>query len=142
MKTVMFCGHRDELFTQEQKDWLIKTTEQLILEGATVFYLGGYGDFDSLAKKTVLELKKKYPQIHPVQVLAYLDKKEEFPTEIETVYPPLEKVPKKYAILRRNQWMVENSDVIISAVRYGWGGAQKTLDYAKKKEKMIFSYTE
>ncbi|MCI8418964.1 MAG: hypothetical protein HFF79_00435 [Oscillospiraceae bacterium] len=49
-------------------------------------------------------------------------------------------VPPRFAILRRNQWMVEAADVLISGVLYDWGGAAKTLDHARKKRKVIIQY--
>ena len=55
----------------------------------------------------------------------------------DTIYPPLENVPKKYAIIRRNEWIVENADVVIACVKYSWGGAAKTSQYAKRKKKAI-----
>ena len=55
----------------------------------------------------------------------------------ETVYPPLESVPKRYAISRRNEWMVRESDIVIAYVIRGFGGAAKTLEYAQRKKKRI-----
>ena len=58
----------------------------------------------------------------------------------ETVYPPLESVPKRYAISRRNEWMVCESDGVVAYVMRGFGGAAKTLDYARRKKKAIICY--
>ena len=60
----------------------------------------------------------------------------------ETVYPPLESVPRRYAILRRNEWMIQRCDVLIAYVTHGWGGAAKTLAYARKRKKTILAYGE
>lgn len=57
-----------------------------------------------------------------------------------TAYPPLENMPPRYAIIKRNQWMVSDSDVVISGVTHSWGGAANTLDFAKNKGKVIFQY--
>ena len=43
---------------------------------------------------------------------------------------------------RRNEWMVRRSDVIVAYVLHSWGGAAKTLDYARKKKKIILQYEE
>lgn len=56
----------------------------------------------------------------------------------ETVYPPLESVPKRFAISRRNEWMVRESDIVVAYVTHSWGGAAKTLEYARRKKKQIF----
>ena len=54
-----------------------------------------------------------------------------------TVYPPLESVPRRFAISRRNEWMVQESDTVVAYVTHGWGGAAKTLDYARRKNRRI-----
>ncbi len=55
----------------------------------------------------------------------------------EMIYPPLERVPPKYAILRRNEWMIDKATVLFACVRHAWGGAAKTLAYAKRKNIII-----
>ena len=60
----------------------------------------------------------------------------------ETVYPPLESVPRRYVILRRNEWMIQRCDVLVAYVTHGWGGAAKTLAYARKRKKTILAYGE
>ncbi|MBQ6922498.1 MAG: hypothetical protein IJQ66_05345, partial [Clostridia bacterium] len=54
------------------------------------------------------------------------------------VYPPLESVPRRLAIIRKNEWMVNESDYIIAYV-WHYGGARNTLDIAKRKNKPIFN---
>ena len=57
-----------------------------------------------------------------------------------SLYPPLESVPKKLAIVRRNRWMVDQADVVVRYVLHSWGGAATTLEYAKQKKKRIISF--
>ena len=57
-----------------------------------------------------------------------------------TVYPPLESVPRRFAISRRNEWMVSESDVVVAYVIRGFGGAPRTLDYARRKKKPIIRF--
>ena len=45
----------------------------------------------------------------------------------------LENVPPKYAIIRRNEWMVDKADLLLAYITYGWGGAARTYRYAKRK---------
>ena len=87
-------------------------------------------------------LKGRYRHIRLVLVLPYLDSALSREGYDETVYPPLESVPRRYAVLRRNEWMVQRSDVIVAYVLHSWGGAAKTLDYARKKKKIILQYEE
>ena len=138
--TVTFCGHSnlyDSDGTIGAK--LVEVLEQLVAEGADQFYLGGYGSFDALAAKTVKDLQKAHPQIHSTLVLPYLNRQYNEKLYDDTTYPPLEEVPRRYAISRRNEWMVDQADVVVSYVDHGWGGAAKTLEYAQRKKKRIIS---
>lgn len=139
--TVTFCGH-SKLYNQssEFSKWLDLILPSLIEGGADTFYLGGYGDFDSLAAAAVRRQKATYPHIEAVLVLAYLNQEVDATRYDNTTYPPLENVPPRYAIVRRNEWMVRESSVVISGVTHGWGGAAKTLDYARRKQKVIVQY--
>lgn len=137
---VTFCGHAQVAQIEVVKAWLCAVTQRLIERGATTFYLGGYGAFDSLAAAVLREQKKRYPQIELVLVLAYLDARKSISAYDNTVYPPLESVPRRFAISHRNRWMVDTSDVVVAYVLHDWGGAATTLRYAKRKKKQIISY--
>lgn len=138
---VTFCGHREVREPEKVRKWLYETVEGLIREGADCFYLGGYGQFDSMAAGVVRELKSKHPQIRSVLVLPYLDRGYDVSEYDESNYPPLENVPRRYAISRRNEYMVDNADVVIAYVLYSFGGASKTLRYAERKHKRIVRYS-
>ena len=140
--TVTFCGHSQIYQIGDFSKWLDIMLPSLIEGGASTFYLGGYGDFDSLAAAAVQRQKAVYPHVTAILVLAYLNREADISCYDDTTYPPLEKVPPRYAIIRRNQWMVNESDVLISGVTHSWGGAAKTLDYAKTKGKVIFQYPQ
>lgn len=112
----------------------------IIKQGVNIFYLGGYGAFDSLAAAVLRKQKTQYPEIELILVLAYFDTKRDTSGYDSTVYPPLETVPRRFAISHRNRWMVENSDVVVAYVLHDWGGAATTLRCARKKKKQIISY--
>lgn len=139
---VTFCGHREVQDPERVRKWLYETVEGLILEGADCFYLGGYGQFDTMAADVVRELKNKYLHIRSVLVLPYLDREYDTSGYDESIYPPLENVPRRYAISRRNEYMVDNADVVVAYVIYGFGGASKTLKYAECKQKRILCYDD
>lgn len=140
--TVTFCGHTQISQSEKIENWLYDVTQKLIEQGATTFYLGGYGAFDSLAASVLREQKKQYPQIKLVLVLAYLNTGKNTSGYDSTVYPPLETVPRRFAISHRNRWMVEASDVVVAYVLHDWGGAATTLRCAKQKKKHIISYRD
>ena len=137
---VTFCGHSKIYQTGDFSKWLDIILPSLMEGGAATFYLGGYGDFDSLAAAAVRRQKAVYPHITAILVLAYLNREIDTSRYDSTTYPPLENVPPRYAIVRRNEWMVRESDAVISGVTHGWGGAAKTLDYARRRQKVIFQF--
>jgi len=134
---VTFCGHGDIFYSNETQKLLYSCIEELIHNGANEFFLGGYGSFDILAAKTVHELKQKYSNISSVLIIPYINREYNLDLYDSTIYPPLEKVPPRYAISKRNEWMVENADIIIAFTKYSFGGAVTTLNYAKRKKKRI-----
>lgn len=137
---VTLCGHAQISQVEEVEKWLYAVSESLIEQGAVTFYLGGYGAFDGLAASVLREQKKRYPQIELVLVLAYLNDRRDTSSYDRTVYPPLETVPRRFAISHRNRWMVEVSDVVVAYVLHNWGGAATTLRYAKQKKKKILLF--
>ena len=138
---VTFCGHRNISNAKEIKNKLFVCVEELIKRGATEFMLGGYGEFDFLAASVVKELSGKYSYIKSILVIPYLNIK--FNTELYdySLYPPIESVPLRFAISKRNQWMVDKSDVVVSYVINSQGGSYKTLEYAIKRKKQIIEIT-
>lgn len=47
--TATFCGHAQISRSADVEKWLYAVTLHLIEQGVNIFYLGGYGAFDSLA---------------------------------------------------------------------------------------------
>lgn len=136
---VTFCGHKNVSDSTVVGKKLRVVIEELISRGATEFYLGGYGGFDSLAASTVRSLKASHPDIRLILVIPYLNREYDSKAYDELLYPPLENVLPRYAISKRNEWMVEEAQVVVSYVTHDWGGASKTLAFAKRKKKEIIS---
>ena len=141
---VTFCGHRDFVETAEAENQLTMFLEKYARENVRlVCYNGGYGNFDYFAAKCVQRMQEQYSNIRNCLVLPYIDQPFLERIEIfknhfdETIYPLLESVPRKYAIIRRNEWMVDSADIVIAYVTYSWGGAARSLEYAKRKNKNI-----
>jgi len=130
---ITFCGHSKLIEQDTIRAHLTRELRTLLEHGNHKFYLGGYGDFDLLAAKVLYELKQEYPETESILILPYLDRKVDASLYDSTIYPPFENVPKRYAISRRNKWMVEQADMVIACVDHDWGGASKTLEYAVKK---------
>ena len=135
--TVTFCGHGKINYNKKTEDELKFWVEKMIKSGADEFLLGGYGNFDSMAAKVVRELKEKYPYIRLTLVVPYIDRKYNKELYDESIYPELENVPKRFAIIKRNEYMVDMSDIVIAYIDCDFGGAVKTLKYARKIGKQI-----
>lgn len=129
-----FCGHAQT--PDHVKSLLEKAIEELIINGKVdTFYVGSQGQFDRMALNVLRRLKEAYPQIQYTIVLAYIPgARTVYDDDMPTVYPEgLELVPKKFAIVNRNRWMVEQSEYLIAYVQHSWGGAAQTLTYAKRR---------
>lgn len=135
-----FAVHREIYSNNTLKDKLKKEIINLIEHyGVNTFYSGGKGGFDWLCAECVKELKKNYPFIKSYLILAYMPgKKNQFDEDFYkrfdgTLYPEIENTPPKFAIVKRNEWMIDKSDFLIAYVEHNWGGAYKTLSYAEKQ---------
>ena len=140
MSVCTFFGHRDcpdELKIQ-LRSILIELIEN---HAAESFYVGNQGKFDSMAHSILRELQAVYPGIRYAVVLAYLpQKKEKYGSDdfSNTIFPDgMENVPKRFAIVRRNQWMLRQSDIVVTYIRHSWGGAAQFAELAERQKKMI-----
>ena len=140
--TVTFCGHRDVPEQEIIRAWLSETVKGLISEGVDRFYLGGYGQFDRLSAAVVREQKEWHPEIRSVLVLPYLDREYDADLYDETVYPSLESTPRRFAISKRNEYMIDTADCVIAFVTHDFGGAYTSLCYAQRKHKRIILYAK
>lgn len=143
--TATFCGHSKFPLDQNQQNRLTGIIEKTILSGVNIFLCGAYGDFDNICAEILLSLKQKYPQLKIIAVTPYITEAYQTQNKYleknydEVIYPPIEKTPYRLAIIKRNEWMVDNSDIIISGVVFSFGGAARILSYAKRKKKEIIS---
>ena len=143
---VTFVGHGDLPAGEDLENKVRGALLELLPRDERIsFYCGGYGAFDSLCAKVCRSLKAELPRSEVLYVTPYLSeshgKKIQYYMEAKlydsVIYPPLESVPPRYAILRRNEWMVEQADLIVAFVRRSFGGAAGTLDFARRKKKRI-----
>lgn len=130
-----FFGHRNT--ASVIKPALTNCIEKLILQNnAKIFYVGTHGAFDRIVWEILCLLKEIYPHIICYKVLAYLPSNNIEAPE-STIYPEgLEALPKKFAILKRNEWMVNTADTVIAYVRHP-GGADTFTKMAKRKGKLV-----
>ncbi|MBR6736854.1 MAG: hypothetical protein IKL82_00615 [Clostridia bacterium] len=137
---ITFCGHADYLSSVKDKERLLNLLEKIVQGNKVDFYLGGYGGFDRFA----LNCTKKYKSCHSNARLVFIspylnnwlnERKELLETVYDDIiYPELENVPLRYAILKRNEWMIRQADYVFCYVKTHYGGAYKTLLYAHKHD--------
>ena len=141
MVRITFCGHHNAWGIDELRGRILAEIENFAKDDTVEFWLGGYGAFDSFALRCCQEYKATHPTATLLFVTPYLDpdylKRRDASLEgydgIET--PSIENTPPKYCILKRNEYMIDQSDLLIAYVNHGWGGAAKTFEYAVRKHK-------
>lgn len=134
--TCCFIGHKEP--DRPILPYLIMTILSLVeKDGIDSFYIGNNGWFDRTCFNLVRSLHNDEPHIKYNVVLAY------YPDGIvgyedNTIYPEgLELVPKRFAIKKRNEWMIDNSDYVVCHVTHNFSNAHKFREYAKRKNKII-----
>lgn len=141
-KIVCFAGHRYDFRNIGIEEKLEKTITGVIEKGYTVFYDGGKGYFDKMSARIVINLKKKYPHIKIYRILTYYHHEKEIwelpPCYDGSLYPDIESCHPKQKITKKNEWIIDNSDLLICHVTETYkSGAYNTLKYAQKRNKPI-----
>ena len=145
--TVTFFGHRNT--PSDIGEPAEKLLMQLIEEdGADDFLVGSEGNFDRMIYAKLKKLQKKYPQIKVKIVPAHMPtsmpstarERENFsdtvlPEEIAVSHP-------RYAINKRNEWMISRADTVVTYVQGVTGGAAKYKQYAEKKGKTVINLAD
>lgn len=113
--TCTFFGHHDAP-SSILRDLNAAIEDAVTDLGVDHFLVGNQGNFDQLARLLLNTfVKDKHPDIRYEVVLAYLpgtDPRHEPSASSITIYPEgLENVPPRFAVSRRNKWMVDHSDV-------------------------------
>lgn len=141
-KIVAFAGHRYGNDNIQLKPELEKVIENLIKKGYKIFYCGGKGVFDALSVSIVYSMKEKYDGIKMYLILSsyhHDSEKWQLPEIYDgSIYPELEEVYLKARITKRNEWIVDNCDVLVCHITTTrQSGAYQMLKYARKKNKSI-----
>lgn len=128
-KMCFFIGHRDA--PAELLPLLMDAVERHITQyGVTEFIVGRYGCFDRMAAAAVREAKERHPEITLVLLTPYYrGRKSNVPSgEYDaTFYPPgMERVPKRFAIVRANEYMLRHSMYLICYCK-GYVGNTRVL---------------
>ena len=148
--TCCFTGHR--ILSKNQihiiESQLTEEIKNLIMQGTTHFMTGGAIGFDTIAAQKILALRNDYKKINLILAIPCEDQSMKWSDKDKYIYENIKKkadkviyISKKYeknCMLKRNRFMVDNSNFIIGAWngRKG-GGTYYTLNYAKKLNREI-----
>ena len=128
-----FFGHKDT--PDSIKEELRRAIFQLIDEqGEREFYVGNDGRFDHLVQRLLQEIAEARKDVVFSVVLSRINEavvsgyqeKSMFPEEMETV-------PYRFAIAKRNEWMIAHSTYAIVYMRHESSNCAKWVDRAIKK---------
>ena len=116
MRTCFLIGHRD--VPGELRERLAKAIDEAIVrDGVTEFVVGQYGAFDRMAAGCLVEAKKNHPELRLELLLPYhpAERPVVLPAGFDgSFYPPgMERVPRRLAIVRANEYMARHCDVLI-----------------------------
>ena len=142
MPSCFFIGHRNA--PETLRPLLDAAVERHIAEyGVTEFVAGHYGRFDYMAAAAVRTAKTRHPDITLVLLLPYYP----FPYDTEgydsTFYPEgMENVPKPFAIVRANEYMIRTSDYLICYDRGQIGKTRDFVELARKRERKGLIHVE
>ncbi len=155
---VSFTGHRPDKFlgkydeshpqTVAVKAILMNSISRLIHEGYVEFISGGALGIDTWAAEAVLELKKAHPAIRLVIARPFPSQDCKWPEEsrvrfkrfVDAADRVVDVNQDPYAAWKmqtRNEWLVDNSDLVLAVWDGSAGGTGNCVKYAKRKNKHI-----
>lgn len=143
--TATFFGHSRVLSDVQP---LLETVLRDLIEtrGVTLFYVGNNGEFDAIVQRTLEQIKRDDPRIDYAVVLAYLPAhrlKRDATDYAKTVFPDcLDSVPPRYAIDKRNRWMIRQAEIVVTYVTSPFGGAAKFKTIAERGGREVINLAD
>ncbi len=128
------------------KPAIVSEVMNLVKNGVDRFYVGAEGIFDHYVKNTLALAKVLYPHIEYSIVLSRLPEKDKLSHWVDpdcTIVPEgIEKTHPKYAIDKRNRWMLDRADYVVVYVTHSFGGAAKFMREAERKGKIVINLAD
>ena len=135
---IAFCGHREVEDAAAVRTWLQDIFAALLKEGATECWTGGKGAFSSCAA----DVARQFPQLRSTLVKAYLSQDCDPKLYTDSLFPPLEDVPRRFAMHHRDRYMAQHADVLVMYVRHSFGNSMNLRDYALRQGKRVICYPD
>ena len=145
MKSCFFIRHREA--SEQIISALTEAVEHHIVHcGVTEFIVGNYGGFDRMAARAVISAKALHPEISLLLLLPYHPAERPIGTPPGfdgTFYPPgMESVPRRYAIVRANRYMIDHVDYLIAYAWHPASNAKELTAYALRKGVVVTNLGE
>ena len=145
-KVCSFFGHRSIIDAEPVKQQLYEVVEDLIVnQNVDKFLLGEMGDFEIMAGEVVESLKKKYPHIIRHAILCFTEQVQQVAKVDSDCFHldiSVERCKRRGRIPKRNQMVVDESDIVVCYINAPYGGAYTAYQRAVKKNKQIINLTK
>ena len=136
-----FIGHRDA--PSNVKQLLNVAIDALIERSVKKFYVGNNGNFDLYAQQVLEERKSQDESLNYGVLLSFPWEKALSGKQERTLYPEgLEKVPFRFAISKRNDFLLKNSDIMIVYLKDSFSNSYKWAEKARKTGKKIINLAD
>lgn len=142
MSACTFFGHCDcpGSIKPKLREVLINLIENYAVD---TFYVGQQGAFDAIVRAVLRDLVSEYPHIRYAVVLERMPPNRDsldtrdysdtmLPEGIESIHP-------RYAISWRNNWMLNQSDFVVTYINHSWGGAAQFAEKAARMNRCIIN---
>ncbi len=132
MNCILF-GHRNapSSLRAELKAEILKLIDE---RGVNRFYIGNNGNFDYLGQCVLREIVHARANVNFYIVLSFMGEIALSGEETVTIYPEgLETVPPKFAICKRNEWLVKNGAFAIVYVESKISNCYKLMCRAARR---------
>ena len=138
----IFFGHRDVQETVRHK---IKKTILMLLATKQIscFYVGNNGRFDYWVQMVLRELGREGIDVPYFIVLSHIDERALSQEQEHTLFPEeLATSLARFAINRRNEWLIRHADMAVAYVMFEASNSQKLLQKAQRKGLSIINLAE
>lgn len=158
-----FTGYRPNKFPfslcesneyRKFENLLFEKIAELAESGVTEFLSGMAMGFDIICAEIVLEIKKAVPDkaIKLTCALPYIEQSNSYPEDWKKRYDDILNEADEVVLvsdsyhkgcfLKRNKYMVDNSDLVLTFFDGKSGGTKNTVLYAEKKGRMVINLYE
>ena len=137
----VFFGHSDAPMSAKEK---VKSAILFLLnEGCKCFYVGNNGSFDILVQAVLKEIESDRGELNYKIVLSRVGEKAKSGEQERTVLPEGQELfLPKFAITKRNDWMMKKATVLVVYLLNSCSRIAKYVDSAKKKGIRIINLAE